>query len=143
MHLKRSPRALEWNLNTIISLATLAGMIVGLLGIWINSQRDIGDLKQWTASHEQLHRERLAEVKEKEGALNSRIGSIEKDADTSERQVDNLVYRVTILEQNRDALTKAVQELQGAIQKLATNQEVSTEILQRLDRAINNKQGPQ
>jgi predicted nucleic acid-binding Zn-ribbon protein len=122
-------------------MITLVGMCGGGRAIWIDKSRDIEDLQSWRLAHEQVHKEGLSQVKEKEGSYNTRLATIEQAADAGDRKIDNLAYRVTILEQNRDALTMAVKELQGAIQKLATNQEVSTEILQRLDQAINNRQG--
>lgn len=139
---KRAPR-LEWNLNTIIQVITLLGMIGGGIAIWVDKSRDIEDLQNWRTAHDQVHRDRLGEVKEKEGAFNARLDASEKDTELTSRQVDRLESRVAVLEQNRDVLSKSVQELQTTLQKLATNQEVSNEILKRLDRAFNSRQaGP-
>lgn len=140
MHLPTRAPKLEWNLNTIIQIITLLGMIGGGIAIWIDKSRDIEDLQSWRNAHEQVHKDRLGEVKEKEGAFNARLDAGEKNGDLTSRQVDRLESRVAILEQNRDALVKAVQDLQGQLQKIATSQEVSNEILKRLDRAINSKQ---
>lgn len=90
---------------------------------------------RWEA-HMQLHKDRLAEVKEREGATGARISAVEKATADNSRQNDNLVYRVTVLEQKSDAVTKTVNEIQAALQQLASDQRVSTEILKRLDSQI-------
>lgn len=89
--------------------------------------------------HMQLHKDRLAEVKEREGATGARIQGVEKAAAENSRQNDNLVYRVTVLEQKSDAVTKTVNEIQAALQQLASDQRVSTEILKRLDSQISDR----
>jgi hypothetical protein len=47
MQLPRKAAKLEWNLNTIINLMTLIGMLAGGIYIWANTTRDIEDLKKW------------------------------------------------------------------------------------------------
>lgn len=87
----------------------------------------------------QLHKDRLGEIKERDGATNARIAGVEKAAAENSRQNDNLVYRVTVLEQKSDAVTRTVNEIQATLQQLASDQRVSTEILKRLDSQISNQ----
>lgn len=93
---------------------------------------------RWEA-HAQLHKDRLGEMKEREGATSARITSVEKSATENSRQNDNLVYRVTVLEQKSDAVTRTVNEIQATLQQLASDQRVSTEILKRSDSQISDR----
>jgi len=38
-------RTMEWNLNTVIQLITLVGMIIGGVTIWVDKSRDIEELQ--------------------------------------------------------------------------------------------------
>ncbi|WP_105441256.1 hypothetical protein [Neorhizobium sp. T25_13] len=59
---RRSPR-LEWNLNTILNPLTLVGILAGG-GVYLGQYdaRDIEDLTKSRLSHEDDHKERLAET---------------------------------------------------------------------------------
>lgn len=60
MQISRSPK-LEWNLNTIIQLVTLGGMVFGGIVIWVDKSRDIEELQGSRSNHHQLHKARLVE----------------------------------------------------------------------------------
>lgn len=111
MELPRRAQKLEWNLNTIIQLITLAGMIIGMVTIWVNKGRDIEDLQKWRVGIE----ERL------------------KPIDTEVRKLDNITYRVTVLEQTNATITSGMKDLQTLINQQSGDLKVMREILQRLE----------
>ena len=124
----RAPR-LEWNLNTIISLVTLIGMCVGLVTIWVDKTRDIDDLQAWRVDHEQLHKERLAEVTGLAGRNEERFRSIERDI----QKIDRMEYRLTNTEQTTSSTAASIKDLQGLVSQQAGDIKVVREILQRLE----------
>ncbi len=140
MQISRAPK-LEWNLNTIIQLVTLAGMLIGGIVIWVDKSRDIEDLQKWKEGHDQLHKERLAEVKAIEASYNLRLSSLEQKSIEAERKADNLTYRVTVTEQTTVNISTAIKELQADFNRQSSDIQVMKEILQRLETAIN-RNGP-
>jgi chromosome segregation ATPase len=136
MQISRAPK-MEWNLNTLIQLVTLGGMIIGGIVIWVDKSRDIEDLQKWKESHEQLHKERLAEVKAIEASYNLRLSALEQKSVEAERKADNLTYRVTVTEQTTVSISTAIKELQADFNRQSSDIQVMKEILQRLETAIN------
>ncbi len=136
MQISRAPK-LEWNLNTIIQIVTLIGMVGGGIAIWVDKSRDIEDLQKWKEGHEQLHKERLAEVKAIEASYNLRLSSLEQKSIEAERKADNLTYRVTVTEQTTVSISTAIKELQADFNRQSSDIQVMREILQRLEAAIN------
>lgn len=130
---KRSPR-LEWNLNTIINLLTLLGMISGGVYIWANTTRDIEDLQTWRTSHEQYHKERLADARAAEASFNERLRAEEVRGNEIERKIDNLTYRVTVAEQSAVTISSSIKDLQTGLNKFGSDLQVMKEILQRMEK---------
>ena len=128
---------MEWNLNTLMQLLTLAMMIVGGIVIWVDKSRDIEDLQKWKEGHEQLHKERLAEVKAIEASYNLRLSALEQKSVEAERKADNLTYRVTVTEQTTVNISTAIKELQADFNRQSSDIQVMKEILQRLESALN------
>jgi hypothetical protein len=122
-------RTMEWNLNTVIQLVTLVGMIIGGVTIWVDKSRDIEELQTWRTGHEQYHKERLAEVKAGEGRAEERFRSIESEV----RKIDQLSYRVTVTEQTTTSTATAIKELQNLVSQQAGDIKVVREILQRIE----------
>ncbi|GLR51826.1 hypothetical protein KYK30_21870 [Shinella yambaruensis] len=100
-------RTMEWNLNTVIQLITLAGMCIGGVTIWVDKSRDIEELQNWRGGHETLHKDRLAEVKTNEARVEERFKGLEADSRKVASQVDNLAYRVTVTEQTTTSTASA------------------------------------
>ncbi|WP_174003126.1 hypothetical protein [Agrobacterium rubi] len=140
MHISRAPK-MEWNLNTVIQLVTLAGMVIGGIVIWVDKSRDIEDLQGWKVNHEQLHKDRLAEVKGIEASYNQRLLALEGKSIESDRKIDNLAYRVTVTEQTTVNISTAIKDLQADFNRQSSDIQVMKEILQRLEAAMN--RGPQ
>ena len=134
--ISRAPK-MEWNLNTLMQLLTLAMMIVGGIVIWVDKSRDIEDLQKWKEGHEQLHKERLAEVKAIEASYNLRLSALEQKSVEAERKADNLTYRVTVTEQTTVNISTAIKELQADFNRQSSDIQVMKEILQRLESALN------
>lgn len=91
---------------------------------------------KWT-SHEELHKNRLAEVTGKETAFNERLKSLESSTFDILREQDNLKYRVTVTEQSAVTISTAIKDLQNDFNKQSSDLQVMKEILQRLDASVN------
>lgn len=133
MQISRAPK-LEWNLNTIIQLFTLVGMIVGGVAIWIDKSRDIEDLQGWRTSHEQFHKERLVEVKSIEARADERIKNIESDVRRLSGKADNLDYRMTSSEQAVGGVVQTVKDVQQAVSAQSGDLREIKVIVQRMEK---------
>ncbi|CAN7296366.1 hypothetical protein [Neorhizobium sp. LjRoot104] len=130
---KKSPTWHTWNLNTILNLLTLVGMLAGGVYIWANTTRDIEDLMKWRLSHEEYHKERLAETRAREASFNERLRAEENRGNEVDRKIDNLTYRVTVAEQSAVSITSSIKELQAGLNKYGADLQVVREILQRME----------
>ena len=119
----------EWNLNTIIQLATLASIVAGGIYYWTNTERDIEDLQVWRTAHEQLHKDRLVDVKAVEAKNEERFRYLEGEV----RKMDQITYRLTVSEQSTANVAEAVKQLQDIVNRQAGDIRLALEILQRLE----------
>ncbi len=124
---------IEWNLNTLIQLATLLGMMIGGTTIWVNASRDIEELRTWRSAHDQLHKERLVDVKAVEARTDERFRNVE----TEIRKISNLEYRLTVSEQSTLNVVESVKELQGLVNRQGSDLRLALEILQRMENRTN------
>lgn len=131
--ISRAPK-MEWNLNTIIQLVTLGGMIVGGVVIWVDKSRDIEDLQTWRASHEQLHKERLVEVKSIEARADERFKNLESDVRKLSGMTDNLSYRITTNEQATSGIASTVKDIQTQLSQQSGDLREIKVILQRMEK---------
>ncbi|WP_037460753.1 hypothetical protein [Sinorhizobium fredii] len=129
MELPKRAQKLEWNLNSILNLITLVGMIGGGGWIWANTTRDIEELQSWRVSVEQAQKDRLAESRERDGRTDERFRGLEAEV----RKIDNLTYRVTITEQSTATITTAIKDLQTLLNQQSGDLKVVREILQRIE----------
>lgn len=123
----------EWNLNTVLQLITLCGMVYGGIYIWINTARDIDELQKWKVNHEQYHKERLVEVKATEARIDERIKSVEADVRKLNATADNISYRITANEQAVSNTSQTVSKIQDTLAQLGGDMRVVKEILQRIE----------
>ncbi len=133
MQISRAPK-LEWNLNTIIQLVTLGGMIVGGVIIWVDKSRDIDDLQVWRSNHEQLHKERLVEVKSIEARADERFKNLETDVRKLSAMADNLSYRITTNEQATSGIASTVKDIQTQLSQQSGDLREIKVILQRMEK---------
>lgn len=133
MQISRAPK-LEWNLNTIIQLFTLVGMIVGGVAIWIDKSRDIEDLQGWRTSHEQFHKERLVEVKSIEARADERFRNLETEIRKISGLTDNLSYRITTNEQATSGIASTVKDIQTQLSQQSGDLREIKVILQRMEK---------
>jgi len=125
----------EWNLNTLLQLVTLATVIIGGVTIWVNKSRDIEDLQDWRVSHEQVHKDRLIEVKANDARNDEWKKGVESDIRKLNGSVDNLSYRVTANEQATASALETNKEFQTTLNQLGGDMKVVREILQRIEAA--------
>ena len=127
----------EINLNTVLQLISILGVLAGGIYVWTNTTRDIEELQRWRAGHEQYHKERLAEVKITEGRNEERFRAIEGEV----RKIDNLTYRIAAAEQTTATTAASIKDLQTLVSAQSGDIKVIREILQRLE-AIQRRSPP-
>lgn len=133
MQISRAPK-MEWNLNTIIQIVTLIGMVGGGIAIWVDKSRDIEELQGWRANHEQLHKERLVEVKSIEARADERFKNIEADVRRLTGKTENLDYRLTSSEQAVSGMASTVKEIQTQLSQQSGDLREIKVILKRMEK---------
>lgn len=131
--ISRAPK-LEWNLNTIIQIVTLIGMVGGGIAIWVDKSRDIEELQGWRTNHEQLHKERLVEVKSIEARADERFKNLESDVRKLSGMTDNLSYRITTNEQATSGIASTVKDIQTQLSQQSGDLREIKVILQRMEK---------
>jgi len=82
---------------------------------------------KWVADHENLHKERLAEVRNRDGAVDARLANL----DSQIRKFDELSFRVGAAEQSAKATAEAIKNLEAVVSDQSANIRVMREILER------------
>ncbi len=133
MQISRAPK-LEWNLNTIIQIVTLVGMVGGGIAIWVDKSRDIEDLQAWRTNHEQLHKERLADVKANEARNDEKFKSVEADVRKLTSLTDSLNFRLTTNENATTGIASTVKDIQTQLSQQSGDLREIKVILQRMEK---------
>lgn len=87
---------------------------------------------RWT-SHDELHKNRLADVKANDARYDERLKSVESDVRKLAASNDNLSYRIATNEQATLNASQAIKEFQGTLVQLGGDMRVVKEILQRIE----------
>lgn len=132
MGIARAPK-LEWNLNTIIQLVTLVGMIVGGVTIWVDKSRDIEDLQSWRTGHETLHKEAKADREAAIARFDERIKTLEETKIRRDSQIEALQGKTSALDQALSNTNNTLRDLSNKLNDVVADSRVSREILQRLE----------
>lgn len=133
MQISRAPK-LEWNLNTIIQIVTLVGMVGGGIAIWVDKSRDIEDLQGWRTNHEQLHKERLVDVKANEAMNDEKFKSVEADVRKLTSLTDSLNFRLTTNENATTGIASTVKDIQTQLSQQSGDLREIKVILQRMEK---------
>lgn len=133
MQISRAPK-LEWNLNTILQLISIVGVIAGGIYIWANTTRDIEELKTWRGNHDQLHKERLAEVKANEARTDEKFKSVESDVRKLTSLTDNLNFRLTTNENATTGIAQTVKDIQQSLSQQSGDLREIKVILERIEK---------
>jgi hypothetical protein len=133
MQISRAPK-LEWNLNTIIQIVTLIGMVGGGIAIWVDKSRDIEDLQGWRTNHEQLHKERLVDVKANEARNDEKFKSVEADVRKLTSLTDSLNFRLTTNENATTGIASTVKDIQTQLSQQSGDLREIKVILQRMEK---------
>ncbi len=133
MQISRAPK-LEWNLNTIIQIVTLVGMVGGGIAIWVDKSRDIKDLQGWRTNHEQLHKERLVDVKANEARNDEKFKSVEADVRKLTSLTDSLNFRLTTNENATTGIASTVKDIQTQLSQQSGDLREIKVILQRMEK---------
>ena len=125
----------EWNLNTLLSLFTLASVIVSGVAFWVNQTRDIEEIKKWQDDHDKVVEERLIENRTLRGQTEARIKAVEEAAVKSDRTQDQIAYRVTVVETSLATQQQQQQKTAEDVSEIKGDLKVVKEILLRQDAA--------
>jgi len=87
---------------------------------------------RWTG-HDELHKNRLADVKANDARYDERLKSVESDVRKLAASNDNLSYRIATNEQATLNASQAIKEFQGTLVQLGGDMRVVKEILQRIE----------
>lgn len=117
-----------------MQLITSGMMIVCGIAIWVDKSCDIEDLRTWRQSHEQLHKERLVEVKTIEARADERFKSIEVDVRRLSAKAENLDYRMTSSEQVVGSLVQTTKDIQQAVSAQSGDLREIKLIVQRMEK---------
>lgn len=126
-------RTLEWNLNTLIQIGTIATMCVGLVVIWIDKSRDIEDLQSWRGGHEALHKEAKADREAAIARFDERIKALEETKIRRDSQIEALQNKTSALDQSITSTNNTLRDLSNKLNDVVADSRVSREILQRLE----------
>jgi len=99
----------------------------------VEKSRDIEDLQNWKIAHEQTNRERLAEIKERDGKIDATITGLTADINAQAKKVDNLEYRVAVGEASLSQMAATQKDLQESVSDMKGDIKVIREIVTRLD----------
>lgn len=105
--------------------------------IWVDKSRDIEELQGWRANHEQLHKERLVEVKSIEARADERFKNIESDVRRLSGKADSLDYRPTSSEQAVSGMASTVKEIQTQLWQKSGDMRDIKVMLQRIEKGKN------
>lgn len=125
--------SMDWNLNSILQLLSLATMLFVGGVAWQSTKSDIVAVNQWIANQEQFNKDRVIYTKEIVSRTDDRFKSIESDIRTVTSIAENLSVRVTVGEQTNNSLLQAVKEVQSTQAAFGGDLKVVREILQRLE----------
>lgn len=124
MRLHRAERAFEWNLNTIIQLVTLAGVLVTGGVAWNNTRRDIDGIKEWITSHEAEGRERRGQNEAATARLGTGVSGLDDRLDVQEAQSVRLSDRISAAEARSAEFAQTLRELQSSINQQGSDLKV-------------------
>ena len=124
MRLHRADKAFEWNLNTLIQLVTLAGVLVTGGVAWNNTRRDIIEVKSWISDHEAEGRDRRAQNEAGIARLGTSVSGLDDRLDTQEAQSTRLSDRISAAEARGAEFAQTLRELQASINEQGTDLKV-------------------
>lgn len=134
-------RQVEETFKRFGSLINFAMLLVSFLALFVyvgswktTVETDNAAMKQWQINHEAYHRDRLADTKEVQGAVNSRLSAIERmqqeearKNDSQEQRLAAMEKAVDTVEQNAALTNRTLNEMNGSLQ-------VMKEILSRIEK---------
>lgn len=138
-------RQVEETFKRFGSLINFAMLMIGFLGLfftageWKNTvETELVQIRtstaNWQTNHDAYHRDRLADTKEVQGAVNSRLSAIERmqqeearKNDAQEQRIATIEKAVSTVEQNAATTSRTLNEMSGNLQ-------VMKEILSRIEK---------
>lgn len=127
---------MEWNLNTLLQLGSIASILIVGGMAWQSVKGDIETINTWKISQEELHRERLVYFKEIEGKFNERFRALETDSRKQDNTLEALSIRQSMTEQSQTTMLQTLKEIQASFVEYSSEQKVQREILQRIEATL-------
>lgn len=90
-------------------------------------------LKRWE-DHNNMHRDRLGDVKEREGSVTAKLASLEEKTLLAVRSADQVSYRVTVNEEAIKSLTSTFKETNTNLSQVIGDMQVIKAILTRMEK---------
>lgn len=122
----------EWNLNTIATLIGFGTMIFGSGVAWANIDAKFTTINTWIGGHEQLHKDRNAELTGDQRATDERFRAVESRVAV----IDLLSQRISANEASTAATAQSIKEIQATVNKQAVDQATMLAILNRIDASL-------
>lgn len=100
----------------------------------MGKSRDIEDLQGWRTNHEQLHKERLVDVKANEARNDEKFKSVEADVRKLTSLTDSLNFRLTTNENATTGIASTVKDIQTQLSQQSGDLREIKVILQRMEK---------
>lgn len=123
------------------SLINFAMLLVSFLALFVyvgswktTVETDTASIKAWQINHDAYHRERLAETKQVQGAVDARINEQARNQQEDRRALDNVTQRLTAVEKAVDTVEGNAATTTATLNKLSGDMQVVKEILTRIEK---------
>lgn len=117
----------------LLIVAFISGVM--LLGSWRTTvETGLESGKIWQNNHDAYHRERLAETKEIQGAVNARLSKNDDIQQQDARKLDSLEQRVTTMEKAVTTVEQNAAMQNRTLNEINGNLQVVKEILNRVEK---------
>lgn len=134
-------QAVEETFKRFGSLINFSVLLIGFLAMFITAgswkttvENGIAESKRWQEDHMSYHRDRLAETKEIQGAVNARLGKQDDLQQQDARKLDTLEQRVTSLEKGLNTVEQNAAMTNRSLNDISGKLQVVQEILSRIEK---------
>jgi methyl-accepting chemotaxis protein len=121
---QRAEKAFEWNLNTILAAVTLATILIGGVGVWNDTRRDIQAIEEWKVEHETEGKDRRATNEANAARLGGLYQGLDDRIDTIEGTIPRISDRQAATERSYSELATTMREVQQSLNKQDSRLEV-------------------
>jgi len=128
--------------GSLINFAMIGFGFIGTLmyiGSWKTTvETDIVTIRNnttmWQTNHDSYHRDRLADTKEVQGAVNTRLNVLEQRQQEGARKDDTLEQRLATMEKGLNSVEQNATATNKTLGEISGNMQVMKEILSRIEK---------